>query len=81
MVMAAIDVECADRDALNAQHATSIPAICKVLPTAIEIRAKTVRFMMAAGFMDSAFNSASFLPANSTAGRVAVRMSIPVTTR
>jgi len=37
MVMTAIDVEWADRDALKAKHAARIPAICKVLPRAIEL--------------------------------------------
>ena len=43
--MTAIAVECADRDALNAKHAARIPAACKLLPTGIERRAKTLRFV------------------------------------
>ena len=36
-------------------HAARIPAICKILPTAIESRAKTLRSVVAAGFTDPAF--------------------------
>jgi hypothetical protein len=53
MAMTAIAVECADWDALNAKHAARIPAVCKALPAAIESRAKTLRFVMAAGLTDS----------------------------
>ena len=59
MAITAIAFECADRDALNAKHAAKIPAICEMLPTAIESRAKTLRFVVAAGFTDSAFKPTS----------------------
>jgi hypothetical protein len=52
MVMTAIAVECANRDASNAKHAARIPAVCKVLPTAIENRAKTLRLVVTAEFTD-----------------------------
>jgi hypothetical protein len=57
--MTAIAVECADRAALNAKHAARIPPVCEVLPRAIESRAKTLRFVVAAGFTDSPFKPAS----------------------
>src|SRR5580700_236657 len=53
MVRTAIPVEPSDRDALNATHAARIPPACRELPTAIESRAKTLRFVAAAGFTDS----------------------------
>src|ERR1019366_187376 len=59
MVMTAIAVECAERDALNAKHAARIPPICRLLPTAIERRAKTVRFVVSVGFTNSAFKPTS----------------------
>ena len=55
--MTAIVVECADWDALNANHAARMPAVCKALPTAIESRAKTLRFVMATAFTVSPFNN------------------------
>src|SRR5262249_46828430 len=69
MVMTAIDFEWADRDAVKARHAAKIPAICKMLPRAIESRAKTLRTVFAAGSTDPAFMSTSHpsVPANSTA--------------
>jgi len=72
MVMTAIAVECADWDALNANHAARIPAVCKALPTAIESRAKTLRFVMATGFTDPLSNQpdGAFVPINSTAAIV-----------
>lgn len=54
MAMTAIDVECAERDTLNAKHAVRIPAVCKLLPTGIESRAKTLRFVAAGRFTDLA---------------------------
>jgi len=69
MVMTAIDVEWADRDALKAKHAAKIPAICKTLPRAIGSRAKILRTVLAAGFTDPAFKPTSHasVPVNSTA--------------
>lgn len=53
--MTAIAVERVDRDAINAKQAARIPPVCKAFPTAIEGRAKTLRFLVAAGFTDSRF--------------------------
>jgi hypothetical protein len=58
MAMTAIAVECADRDVLNAKHAARIPAVCKLLPTGIESRAKTLRFVVAGRFTDFSPKSA-----------------------
>jgi hypothetical protein len=49
MATAAIVVELADRDAVNARHAARIPPVCNALPTGIESRAKTLRFTVVAG--------------------------------
>ena len=43
-------VECVDRAAFNAKQAATIPTVCKILPAGIERRAKTLRFMVSAGF-------------------------------
>ena len=45
MVMTAVAEE-AKRDVLNAKYAARIPPICRALPTAIESRAKTLRFVV-----------------------------------
>jgi hypothetical protein len=58
--MTAVAVDCAARDALKAKHAARIPAVCKILPTAIESRAKILRLVVASGFSDSAFTVASW---------------------
>jgi hypothetical protein len=58
--MTAVAVDCAVRDALKAKHAARIPAVCKILPTAIESRAKILRLVVAAGFSDSPFTVASW---------------------
>ena len=69
--MTAIDVECAERDPPKAKQAARIPPICKMLPTAIESRAKTLRWVVASGFTDPGFKptSQAFVPVNSTARR------------
>src|ERR1022692_1964392 len=69
MVMTAVAEE-AKRDILNAKYAARIPPICRALPTAIESRAKTLRFVVAVGFSDLAFKptSRASVPVNSTNG-------------
>ena len=57
--MTAVAVDCAARDALKAKYAASIPAVCKILPAAIESRAQILRLVVGAGFLDSAFRVAS----------------------
>ncbi len=47
--MTAIAVEPVDREARNKRQAARIPPVCKILPTAIEQRAKILRFVVTAG--------------------------------
>jgi hypothetical protein len=63
--MTAITVDGADRDALKANHAARIPAICNVLPATIGSRAKTLRFVVAAGFTGS-FGKEAYSPVDFT---------------
>jgi hypothetical protein len=55
MLVTAIAVECAERDAHNAKYAPTIPATCQVLPVAIESRRKTLRLLVAARFIAFTF--------------------------
>jgi len=53
MVATASAGKFADRDAVNAKYAATIPAICTALPMAIESRAKILRLALIAGPMVS----------------------------
>jgi len=43
MAVTAIALELVDQDARKAKPAARIPPACRILPTAIEVRAKTLR--------------------------------------
>ena len=78
MVMTAVAEE-AKRDVLNAKYAARIPPICRALPTAIESRAKTLRFVVAVGFSDLAFKptSRASVPVNSTTASAPSARALP----
>ena len=57
MVTTATAGDCADREAVNAKYAATIPPVCKRLPITIETRQKTLRLALSDRLTGSPFKA------------------------